>query len=187
MLCHLVGDIDRRVQRVEFDVELLHVEVLLFVLQSLDGVSVLVLRVLLLQVLLGVLGLLLLVFLQSKIKRVNNDGYGKIQITYGLFLLESGFALVSSGLILGDSLLTLVPEVSNVVPAVTDIVNSQFNGLGHPPVDAAKDDRVIVHLLFLHGFNVLLDKAQLLVTLVIRLGLPDGVVLSHALEKVLVD
>ena len=65
MVGHLVGDVDRWVQRVELEVELLEIELLTLILQLGDGVALLVLRVLLVSVLLGVLVFFLLVFLRT--------------------------------------------------------------------------------------------------------------------------
>lgn len=70
-----------------------------------DGVAVLILRVLLIHVLLFVLGFLLLVLV--------------------LFLFEGGFALLSAVLVFSESLFTLELEVSNVVSAVADVLHAQ--------------------------------------------------------------
>lgn len=70
-----------------------------------DGVAVLILRVLLIHVLLLVLGFLLLVLV--------------------LFLFEGGFALLSAVLVFSESLFTLELEVSNVVSAVADVLHAQ--------------------------------------------------------------
>ena len=68
MIGHLVWNVDRRVHRVELDVELLHVELVLLVLYLCDRVAIVVLRVLVRQVLHSILGFFLFMFLYYKVR-----------------------------------------------------------------------------------------------------------------------
>ena len=87
VLGHGTGDFDRRVHGVELNIEFLEVERLAFVGDLLEGVSVLVLRLLVVEVLLLVLVLLLLVL--------------------GLLLLEGCLPLLGARLVLCQRLLAL--------------------------------------------------------------------------------
>lgn len=108
-------------------------------------------------------------------------------ITYSLLLFEGGFALFRATLVLGDCLFTLVLQDSDCVSAVTHILNAQVQSLVNPPVDTAKNHRVLVDFLFFDRLDGLLEEAQLLILLVLFFGLAERIVLCHLLEQVLAD
>ena len=63
MVSHLVRDVDRWVHCVKLNVEFIQIELLSFVLDFLDSVAILILRILLVHVLFGVFVFFLFVFL----------------------------------------------------------------------------------------------------------------------------
>ena len=68
-------------------------------------------------------------------------------------------------LVLSDSLLTLVLQDCDRVSTVANVLCAQVQGLGHPAVDAAKDNGVLIDLLLLDALDRPFQKAELLVFL----------------------